>query len=67
MAVRNTCKVVTKFRSANIVDFGAIYPTGEAKLIARVDFPPDGQIADSVEASKQIADILNKRIRKSVT
>lgn len=67
MAVRNTCKVVSKFRSSTIVDFGVVYPTGETKLVARVDFPPDGQIGDSVEASKQIADILSKRIRKSVT
>ena len=66
MTTRNNCKVVPKFRSANIVDFGLVYSSGESKLVARVDFPPDGQIADSVEASKQIADILSKRIRKSV-
>ena len=66
MTSRNSCKVIPKFRSANIVDFGVVYPTGETKLVARVDFPPDGQIGDSVEASKQIADILSKRIKKSV-
>lgn len=66
MASRNNCKVVPKFLYANLVDFGAVYPDGTTRLIARVEYPSDGQIGDSVEANKVIADALSKRIRKSV-
>lgn len=66
MAVRNNSKVVPKFRSSTIVDFGIVYSSGETKLIARVEFPADGQLGNSVETSRQIADILNRRIKKSV-
>lgn len=59
-------KVVPKFRTSTVVDFGAVFPSGETRLIARVEFPADGQIGDSVDACREIAEILNKRIRKSV-
>lgn len=65
MALRN-CKVITKFRNSTVVDFGAVYPDGTTRLIARVEYPQDGQLDDSVEANKAIADALSKRIRKSV-
>lgn len=66
MAVRNSSKVVSKFRSSTVVDFAIVYPSGETRLIARVEFPADGQLGDSVETSRQIAEILNRRIKKSV-
>ena len=59
-------KIVPKFRTSTIVDFGAVFPSGETRLIARIEYPSDGQIGDSVEANKDIAEILNKRLRKSI-
>ena len=65
MAARNI-RIVTKFTRANVVDFGAVFPNGETQLIARIVYPQDNQLNDSVEANKAIAEILSKRIRKSV-
>lgn len=66
MASKNTCKVVPKFRTSTVVDFGAVFPDGRTKLVARVEYPPDGQLGDSVEANKEIAEILCRRIKKSI-
>lgn len=66
MASRNTCKVIPKFRSSTVVDFGALFPSGEIRLIARVEFPADDQLNDSLDASRDIAEILSKRLRKSI-
>lgn len=65
MASRN-CKVITKFRNSTVVDFGIVCSDGTTRLIARVEYPQDGQIGDSVETNKEIAEALSKRIRKSV-
>ena len=66
MASRSSFKVVPKFRNSTVVDFGIVYPNGDTRLIARIEDPSDGQIGDSVEANKDIAEILNKRLRKSI-
>lgn len=66
MALRNTYRVVPKFRNSTVVDFGVILPDGTTRLIARVEYPQDGQIGDSVEANKEIAEVLNRRLKKSV-
>lgn len=65
MTSRNI-KIVPKFRNSTVVDFGAVLPDGTTRLIARVEYPQDGQIGDSVEANKDIADILSKRLKKSI-
>ncbi|MDE7202364.1 MAG: hypothetical protein K2O91_10800 [Lachnospiraceae bacterium] len=65
MSLKNV-KVVPKFTRANVVDFGAVFPNGETQLIARIVYPLDGQIGDSVEANKAIVEVLSKRIKKSV-
>ncbi len=59
-------RVVPKFMSDSIVSFGIVYPNGETRLIARIEFPSDGQLGDTVETCQQIAVLLTKRIRKSV-
>ena len=66
MASRSSFKVVPKFRTSTVVDFGIVYPNGDTRLIARIEYQSDGQIGDSVEANKDIAEILNKRLRKSI-
>lgn len=66
MALRISCKVVPKFRTGTVVDFGAVFPDGRTKLVARIEYPDDGQLGDSVEANKEIAEILCRRIKKSV-
>lgn len=66
MASKNSIKVIPKFRSSTIAEFGALFPSGDVRIIARVEFPADGQLGDSVQTCNQIADLLVKRIRKSV-
>lgn len=63
---RNSLRVVPKFRSSTIVDFGLVFPSGEVRVIARIEFPADGQIGDSVETCNQISNLLARRMRKSV-
>lgn len=65
MASRNI-KIVPKFRNSTVVDFGVIFSDGSTRLIARVEYPSDGQIGDSVEANKAIAEALSRRLKKSI-
>ena len=66
MTARNSCKIVPKFRNSTVVDFGAVFSDGSTRLIARVEYPQEGQIGDSVEANKEIAEVLNRRLKKSI-
>lgn len=66
MATKNSFKIVSKFRSSNLVDFVIVFPNGDSKIIGRVEYPLDGQLGESVDANKEIVQILSKRVRKSI-
>jgi len=65
MTSRNI-KIVPKFRNSTVVDFGAVFNDGTTRLIARVEYPADGQLGDSVETNKEIAEALSRRLKKSI-
>lgn len=58
-------RIVPKMLSLNRCAF-AIVLNGDCRVIATVDFPSDNQMNDNLEAAQEIANILKKRIRKSV-
>lgn len=63
---RNNIRVIPKFRGSTYVEFVALFPSGDGRIIGKIEFPADGQLGDSVQTCNQIADLLVKRIRKSV-
>lgn len=66
MAAGNGFKVVAKFRSSTLVDFVIVLPNGDSRIVGRIEYPLDGQLGESVDANKEIAQVLSKRIKKSM-
>lgn len=58
-------RVVPKMENNRAALF-MVLPNGEGRQIAYIEFPNDRQIPDNVEAITEIANILRKRIKKSV-
>ena len=63
--VKGNFRIVPKFRG-NLMDVGIDMPNGDARVIARVNFPNDGQHVDDIACAEEICVALKKRIRKSI-
>ena len=59
-------RIVPKMVSFNRCEFAIVLRNGDCRVIATVDFPSDNQMNYNLEAAQEIANILKKRIRKSV-
>lgn len=61
----NNFKIVPKM-DRNLVAFFIVLPNGESRQIGLIEFPNDKQISDDVEAITEIANIMKRRIKKSI-
>lgn len=65
--MKKSFKLVTKMTSATCADIWCVWNNGEnGVVIARIFFPADGQLGDSLECLKAVEACLTKRIRTSV-
>lgn len=65
--MKRTFKLVSKMASATCADIWCVWNNGEdGTVIARILFPADGQMNDSLECLEEVCASLKKRIRKSV-
>lgn len=65
--MKKSFKVVPKITGVNSADIWCTWNNGEdGVLIARILFPADGQMNDSLECLEAVTASLTKRIRKSV-
>ena len=65
--MKKSFKLVPKMISANCADIWCLWNHDEDGLvIARILFPVDGQMNDSMECLQEICVSIKKRIRKSV-
>ena len=61
----NNFKIVPKMER-NLAAFYIVLPNGESRQIGLIEFPNDKQVVDNVEAINAVANIMKRRIKKSI-